>query len=187
MTPVASQGESTALPWRLISHLFLAAFGDVDMRKFSRTIMAALVATALAGGTYAFFGSPLVTVAQAHIKDHPALEKAYNALNDAEHYLKESKEDFKGDKEKAIHAINEAKQQIALAVKAVETKSVTDENFVPEPFEHKHPKLVEAREALQGAIDYLNMSTRYDFKGHKEECIKYIHEAMVQIDKIIAD
>jgi hypothetical protein len=163
-----------------------AAFGDVNMRKFSRTIAAAIVATAVAGGTYAFFGSPLVPAVQAHIKDHPALEKAYNALNGAETYLKESKEDFKGDKEKAIHAINEAKQQIALAVQAVEPKLATDD-FVPEPFEHKHPKLVEARESLQGAIDYLNMSTKYDFKGHKEECIKYIHLAMVEIDKIIAE
>jgi len=146
-----------------------------------------MVATALAAGAYFFLGSALVPVVQAHLKDHPALEKAYNALNEAETYLKETKENFKNDKEKAIHAINKAKDEIAKAVKATETRSATDSDFVPAPLEHKHPKLREARDALQGAIDYLNMSTKYDFKGHKEECIKYIREAMVEIDKILAE
>lgn len=155
------------------------------MRTFSRTIVAAMVATGIAAGTYAFFGSALVSTAQAHLKDHPALQKAYDALNEAKEYLEKSKDDFKGRKEKAIHAINKARDEIAKATEAVERKSAdSDENFVPEPLA-KHPKLDEAHAALQEAIDYLNKSTKYDFKGHKEECIKYIHEAMEEINHII--
>ncbi len=156
------------------------------MRNFSRTLAAAIVATAVAGGAYAFFGSSLVPAVQAHLKDHPALQKTYDLLNDAENHLKAAKDDFQGEKEKALHSINKAKDEVAKAVEAVEKKSATDEPFVPEPFASKDPKLTDAKNSLKEAEDFLDKITKYDLKGHKEECIKYIHEAMASIDRIIA-
>jgi hypothetical protein len=51
---------------------------------------------------------------------------------------------------------------------------------------HKHPKLREADKAIAEAEAYLK-EIKTDFHGKKDECLKRLNEARVQISLILAD
>jgi len=155
------------------------------MRKVNRIVAAAVLATGVAGGTYAFFGSPLMPTAEARLKDHPKLEAAASALHDAREYLEHSPSDFHGHKAEALHAINEAMHQVALAAGEHDRDRSTP-GFAPAPLDHRHQKLWDCRERLKEAREYIHES-RNDFNGHKEEALKWIGEAIHQLDRIMED
>ncbi|HWE01797.1 MAG TPA: hypothetical protein VG326_05255 [Tepidisphaeraceae bacterium] len=154
------------------------------MRKINRSISAAVLGVALVGGAYAFLGSPLTPIVQAHLKDHPKLLAADEALRDAEQYIKESKSDFHGHKEEALHAIHEARDKISLCADEAERRSNVDAVRAI-PLEH-HPKLHEANKRLKEAREYLS-EAKSDFHGHRGEAIKAIDEAIRHIDRLMED
>jgi chromosome segregation ATPase len=147
------------------------------MRKIKEAVAAVVLATAVAGGTYAFFASPLVPTAQAHLRDHPRLEGAYSSLKEAKEYLESAPSDFRGHKAEAIHAINEAMHQISICVEEVEERKPS----IDAAPEGTHEKLRIAREHLKEGREYLNES-KIDFHGHKGEAIRAIDEAIHQIN-----
>ena len=109
VTVCLTQGEAgNGLPvtecWLCRSQPFfeLAAIGDWIMQMMKRTLAALVFSTAIAGGTYAFLGSPLVPAAQAHLKDHPKLERAYNALREAKEEVNAAGHDYRGHKTEAL-------------------------------------------------------------------------------------
>lgn len=158
------------------------------MRKIKKLVSAAVLGVAIAGGSYAFLASPLVPMAAAHLRDHPKLQKAYDALREAEDYLKNAPGDFHGHKEEAMHAMHVAIDRISMiAGEEEEHRRVGAEGtFIPDVLEHRHPKLHEARERLREARAYLE-EAKADFRGHKQEAIDAIREAERHLDRIMED
>jgi hypothetical protein len=154
------------------------------MRKFNRSLSAAILAMAVVGGGYAFLGSPMTPVAEAHLRDHPKLQAAFDALTEAEDYLKESKDNFHDHKEEAMHAIHVAKDKIALCVADEKSAGVDDNRPIKLEEEH-HPKLHAAVKRLKEAREYL-MEAKHDFRGHREEAVKAVDEAIHHIEKLLA-
>ncbi|HET6251516.1 MAG TPA: hypothetical protein VFE47_27775 [Tepidisphaeraceae bacterium] len=150
------------------------------MRKVKTALAAVVLAGSIAGGTYAFFGSPLVPTAQAKWHDHPKLEAAYNSIKDAKDYLESSPSDFHGHKKSAIEAINVAMHHLRLCAEEEALPSADTENA---PFA-EHPRLHTAREHLKVARDFLHDSHE-NFHGHKEEAVKALDVAIREIDKCL--
>jgi len=153
------------------------------MLKVNRIAIAALLTTGVAGGTYAFLGSPLVPTAEARLKDHPRLEAAAGALKDAREYIEHTESDFHGHKVEALHAIQEALHEIALAAGEHDRSA---SQVPPIPLEHRHQKLWDARERLKEAREYLHTS-RAEFYGHKEAAMKWIDETIHHLDAMLVD
>jgi F0F1-type ATP synthase membrane subunit b/b' len=154
------------------------------MRSINRSLSAAVLAVAVAGGAYAFLGSPMTPIAQAHLRDHPKLQAADEALKDAKEYIEESKSDFHGHKEEALHAIHEARTKISLCADA-DDRSTAD-HIRAIPLEERHPRLHEAVKRLREAREYLH-EAKADFHGHKEEAIKAVDEAIRHIERLMED
>ena len=151
------------------------------MRKIKSTLATAVLAAAIGGGTYAFFASPFVPMAHAHMRDHPKLAEADKSLKEAMEYLQTSPSDFHGHKAEAIHAIQEARERISLCVEDEERKASVD----AAPLE-EHPKLREAREHIKEGRRYLD-EAKADFHGHKGEAIKWMDEAVHQINLCLGE
>jgi hypothetical protein len=143
------------------------------MRKLNRTIAAAIIATGIAGGTYAFFGSPLVPSAQAGWKEHPILQTADNATKDAIADLEAAPHDFHGHREKAVKVLKHA-------MKELEICSKTKISVAPAPLA-AYPRLEGAKSALENAEKYIKEAP-HDFDGHREDAQKAVHNAIEQID-----
>ncbi|HZK82793.1 MAG TPA: hypothetical protein VFC46_17050 [Humisphaera sp.] len=155
------------------------------MRKINRSLSAAVLAVAVAGGAYAFLGSPMTPIAQAHLRDHPKLQAADEALKDAKEYIESSKSDFHGHKEEALHAIHVARTKISLCAGEEEKRSSAD-HVRAIPLEVRHPRLHEAVKRLRDAREYLH-EAKADFRGHKEEAMKAVDEAIHQIERLMED
>lgn len=152
------------------------------MRNMNKSIAAAVLAMAVAGGGYAFLGSPLTPTVQAHLRDHPKLAEADEALKEAEDYLRSAADDFHGHKEEALHAIHEARTKISLCAEG----RASFNNIHAVPLEGRHEKLRVAREKLRAAKEYLR-EAKADFHGHKEEAIQAVDEAIHQLDRILGE
>lgn len=149
--------------------------------KIQRFMTAAMLTAAIAGGTYAFLGSPLVPSVQAHLKDHPILEASDHSLKDAHEYLEAAPHDFHGHRAAAIHAIQEARHQISLLVNEEEGKKNTPSQFSAAPVApERHPRLTKAHHDLEAAEKYL-AEMKGDARGHKEKALEWIREANKQI------
>lgn len=164
---------------------FVRQIGVLHMRKVNRIVAAAVIGTGLACGTYGFLGSPMMPVAQARLHDHPKLDAASHALADARDYIEHTGGDWHGHKTEALHAINEAMHEVALAAGEHDKRSATAVR--PVPLEHhRHEKLWEARERVKEARAYLHDS-RDDFHGHKEAALHWIDETLHQLDRLMED
>jgi hypothetical protein len=153
------------------------------MRKVNRIVASAILATGVAGGTYAFLAGPLMPTAEARLKDHPKLEAAAAALKDAKEYIEHTESDFHGHKVEALHAIHEALHEIALAAGEHDRSA---SGVPPIPLEHRHQRLWDARERLKESREYLHES-RAEFNGHKEAAMKWIDETIHHLDRMLAD
>lgn len=153
------------------------------MRRFSRTIAASIVAAAVAGGTYAFFASPLVPTADARLKDHPKLQACSRALVDARAYIEHTPSDFGGHKADVLHAVNEALHEVALAAGEHDRSIV---RVAPIPLDHIHQRLWDARERVKEGRLYLSES-HDGFFGHREAALQWINETLHQLDLILTD
>lgn len=157
------------------------------MRTMKKTLSAAVLAVAFAGGAYGFLGSPLIPLACAHLKDYPKLADADEALKDASEYLEKAPHDFKGHRKEALHAIHEARDQISLAVGSVSKAPQPQSAFTPldEEPHAKKPRLHAAHQRLMAAEKFLKESSE-EFNGHKKAAMKAIKEAARQV-KICMD
>jgi hypothetical protein len=154
------------------------------VKKMSRTIAAAVVAFAVAGGLYAFLGSAMVPTANARLKDHPRLESAHSALKDAKEYLEASERNFHGHKDAAVRAMDFAMKQIYLCSEEADRRDAPEPRSFSERSEHA--KLYHAKEQLKDAREYLRES-RHDFHGHKTAAIEGLDVAIHQIDICLED
>lgn len=159
------------------------------MWKLNKMISAGVLGLAIAGGSYAFLGSPLAPAASAHLRDHPKLQHAYEALRDAEDYLKAAPHDFHGRREEALHAIHVAIDRISMIAGEEEHHDhrSADGHFAPTPLEeHRRMPLWVIHDKLREARQYL-VEAKADFHHHKEEAIEAIREAEHQIERIMEE
>ena len=117
---------------------------------------------------------------------HHHFHHALWELRDAHKELKETKHNFGGHKEKAIHAIHEAIKQVELILKHHGDPSVKGEptrgdlSAVYKTYKHHphlHHALHEARHAHRQIAE-----TKHNFGGHKERALKDIHHAITQME-----
>jgi hypothetical protein len=134
----------------------------------------------------AFGACALPGTAQAQPK-HPALHRAVYELREARTELKESAHDFGGHREKALHAVDAAIGQIDKAlvgagdtVKGFRPKGDSDGFKKYKDHPHIRHALHELREA-KGALE----NAKHDFGGHREQAIKDINIAMVQLEEVL--
>lgn len=146
------------------------------MRKLRRTIAVAIIATGIAGGMYAFFGSGLIPSALADWKDHPRLEKAHKLVKEAIAALKAAPHDFHGHREDAVKALEAVQKQLTICV---DIKHPTPEADIL-PFEH-HPKLEKALDAMKDARAYIKEAP-HDFNGHRVEALGILDEGIHQVE-----
>ncbi|MBM3993673.1 MAG: hypothetical protein FJ303_05910 [Planctomycetes bacterium] len=128
--------------------------------------------------------------AGAQVKKHPHhhLHHALWELRDARKELKESKHDFGGHKEKALHAINDAIKQLELVllykndnIKGEPTRGDLREHY--KKYKH-HPHLHHALHELQHAQHQLK-EAKHNFNGHRERALRDIHTAIHQIELLL--
>ena len=128
--------------------------------------------------------------ANAGDKKHPHhhLHHALWELRDAKKELHESKHDFGGHKEKAVHAINDAIKHLDLAllnhgdnIKGTPTRGDLKEHY--KKYKH-HPHLHHALHELQHAHHQLK-ETKHDFGGHKKAALRDVHAAIHQIELLL--
>jgi predicted metal-dependent hydrolase len=147
------------------------------MRKLSRTIVVAIIATGIAGGMYALFGSSLMPSALAaeHWKEHPRLEKAHKLLKEAIAALKAAPHDFNGHREDAVKASEAAQKQLEICAE-FQPKAEPDLS----PLD-KHPKIEKALEAIKDAHAYIKEAP-HDFNGHRVEALGILDTAIHQLE-----
>jgi len=140
---------------------------------------------------FSLVGSPGQTVAgQKPVKAHPhhALHHALFEARLAHHELKESKEDFGPQKEKALHAIHGAIKQIEIMLKSLgdnergePTKRDLKEEY--KKYAH-HPHLHHAIHELRHAHMHLK-ETKHDYGGHREKGLHDIHHAIHELEVLL--
>ena len=154
------------------------------MTKFKRSIAAAIVATAVAGGGYAFLGSSLTPVAEARLRDHPKLEAAHDSLKEAKEYLEASSHNYHGHREAAVKALDYALHQIRICAEEADARDNFDRT-PPKEFAD-HPKLHHAKEQVKAAREYL-FESKHNYRGHKDEAIKALDAAVHHIQICLDD
>jgi hypothetical protein len=155
------------------------------MRTFKKRISTIVLASAMGAGGYAFLVSPMtMPTAEARLRDFPKLEASYNSLKDAKDYLENAPNEFHGHKKDALHAIDEAMNQISVLVDEQVHRSAIG-NRPAELAEERHPRLKAARERVKEGREFVK-EAKDDFRGHKDEAVKAMDEALRQIDLCLA-
>ncbi len=116
---------------------------------------------------------------------HHHLHHALWELRDAHKDLKESKKSFGGHKEKALHAIHHAIEQVELIlkhtgdnVKGVPTRGDLSAEY--RKYKH-HPHLHHALHEAKHAHKQIE-AAKHNYGGHRERALHAIHHAIEQIE-----
>jgi hypothetical protein len=136
----------------------------------------------LAAAVLALMLSPLL-VAEEEQPRHPHLHHALHELREARTELKEANHNFGGHREKALHAVNQAIEQIDKALTAAgdnvkgspKRPDVDYKKYSHSP--HLHHALHELREAHAELKE-----AKHDFGGHRAKALKDVNHAIEQIE-----
>lgn len=158
----------------------------------SRIAPASMAALAL----FCFAGSPELGarvqgkagVLAQNVQHHHPLHHALWELRLAHKELKESPEDFNGEKEKALHSIHKAITQIEIMLKSLganESGTPTKRDLSAEYKKYTHhPHLHHALVELRRAHTHLK-ETKHDFGGHREAGLRDIHHAIHHLEVLL--
>ena len=136
-------------------------------------------------GSLAIFCLSFAQAGQTAVHPHHHLHHALWELRDAHKELKESKHDFGGLKEKAMHHIHAAIKQLEVIlvntndnVKGAPTRGdLTNEYKKYKHHPHLHHALHESKHAHHQIKE-----TKHDFNGNREKALHEIHHAIEQME-----
>lgn len=118
----------------------------------------------------------------------PQLKRALDVLQKTGGILQRADHDYGGHRAHAVHGINQAEQQLQLALGMQASGPAPHAKLktaMPEPQNLSNAQLREAIPVLQEAIGWMKTS-KHDYAGHRTNSVRDLENAVKQLQKALA-